>query len=92
MSGDNYRSIVAFSVEVVLMRVGGSEYQTVLSHLERDQNVKISDCFDNPEGLKSVLREIYGKKYFDIINNIELELGEVASNQEIINFLNILKK
>lgn len=84
--------MVAISVEVVLMRNGGPQYQLVLARLERDYECKIFDCFEHPEYLKATLQDVYGKDYQNIVEKIELELGESAAKNEITGFLNILKQ
>lgn len=91
MADNNYKAMVTFSVEVVLMRRGGPQYHLVLARLERDYNCKIFDCFERPEYLKSVLKDVYGKEYQDIIESISAELGEVVSEKEIAAFLDKMK-
>ncbi|MGQ0771724.1 MAG: hypothetical protein ACT4NT_03005 [Nitrososphaerota archaeon] len=92
MSDNPYKAMVAISVEVVLMRNGGPQYQLVLARLERDHECKIFDCFEHPEYLKSTLQDVYGKDYQSIVEKIELELGESSAEKEITDFLNILKQ
>lgn len=92
MSDNNYKAMVAISVEVVLMRKGGPQYQLVLARLERDHDAKIFDCFEHPEYLRDVLIDVYGKEYEDVVSRIESELGEVLSADEIVRFLDVLKR
>ena len=91
MSENPYKAVVAISVEVVLMRKGGPQYQLAVARLERDYECKIFDCFDHPEYLKSVLQDVYGKDYSDLVEKIEMELGESASEKDIAEFLGVLK-
>lgn len=83
--------MIILSVEVVLMRKGGPQYQLVLARLEHDHNCKIFDCFEHPEYLKSVLQDVYGKEYPSIVEGIESELGEVKGEKEVDGFLDALK-
>jgi hypothetical protein len=73
------------------MRKGGPQYQLALARLERDYGCKIFDCFDHPQYLKSVLQDVYGKDYSDLIEKIEIELGESISENDIMRFLQVLK-
>lgn len=73
MNENPYKAVVAISVEIVLMRKGGPQYQLALARLERDYGCKIFDCFDHPQYLKSVLQDVYGKDYSDLIEKIEIE-------------------
>jgi hypothetical protein len=93
MNTDNpYKPVVTISVEVVLMRKGGPQYQLVLARLERDYECKIFDCFEHPQHLRAVLKDVYGDDYPDIIEKIELELGESAGEKEVADFLSVLKQ
>jgi len=92
VKNDKYKAMVAISVEVVLMRKGGPQYQLVLARLERDYNCKIFDCFYHPEYLRAVLTDVYGKEYQRIVESLEAELGEILTEKEIVEFLGILKR
>ncbi|MFN3654803.1 MAG: hypothetical protein ACK4TO_05700 [Candidatus Nitrosotenuis sp.] len=87
-----HKPVVAISVEIVLMRKGGPQYQLVLARLEKYYDCKIFDCFEHPDYLKSVLREVYGDEYEKIVEQIEWELGENASEPDVRKFLDILRQ
>ena len=86
------KSVVVLSVEVVLMRKGGPQYHQVLARLERDYECKIFDCFEHPEYLRSVLQEVYGEDYATIVDNLEVELGEIVSEKGVAGFLEALRQ
>lgn len=78
-------------MEVVLMRRGNVNYNLVLAKLKSHYDCTIRDCYDHPEYLKTILREVYKEDYKSIINEIRLELGDLAT-EEIGDFINILLK
>lgn len=86
------KSLVVLSVEVVLMRRGGPQYHLVLARLERDYGCKIYDCFEHPDYLKSVLKDVYGSDYKTIVDSLEGELGEIASEKDVASFLEALRE
>lgn len=92
MKDDKFKAMVAISVEVVLMRKGGPQYQLVLARLERDYDCKIIDCYHHPEYLRAVLIDVYGKDYPRILESLEAELGEIIDEKEIIEFLGVLNR
>ncbi len=92
MQNNNLKALVAISVEVVLMRMSGPQYFLALSRLERDYECKIADCFDHPEYLKNVLKDVYGNSYDRILGDLEAEMGEIVSEKEIKDFLNALRE
>ncbi len=92
MQNNNFKALVTISIEVVLMRAGGPQYFLILSRLERDYDCKIADCFEHPEYLKNVLKDVYENSYGGILDDLEAELGEIASEKEIRSFLNTLRE
>ncbi len=91
MRDNNLKALVAISIEVVLMRTNGPQYFSVLAGLERDYECKIADCFEHPEYLKNVLKNVYGESYSKILDDLEAELGEITSEKEIQDFLSVLR-
>lgn len=88
---DSHRIALVSCIETVLMRRGNVNYNLVLARLDSLYGCKIVDCYDNPEYLKDVLRQVYKEDYYFIINEIRLELGDMAT-EEITDFINILLK
>jgi hypothetical protein len=78
-------------IEVVLMRKGNVNYNLVLAKLHALYSCKIMDCYDHPEYLKTVLKEVYKEDYDSIIKEIRLELGDLDT-EEIGDFINIMLK
>lgn len=92
MQNNNLKALVAISIEVVLMRINGPQYFLALSRLERDYECKIADCFEHPEYLKNVLKDVYENSYDRILDDLESELGEITSEKEIKDFLSALRE
>ena len=78
-------------VEIVLMRSGGPNYHLVQAKLDSLYNCTILDCYENPEYLQTVLKDVYKEKYDSIIANIKLELDELVNEEKIANFLKIME-
>lgn len=70
--------------------MGKAVYDKVVDMLYEKYHCYLPDCFENPEYLKAVLRELYGKSYDEIISSIQKELGEFAYNKRIEEFLQVL--
>ena len=86
------KALLAFSIETVLVRVGGPYYDKVISRLEKEYGLHISDCDKNPQALKQILQDIFGKSYQQILNGIRLELDGVSNKEYYVNFLTTLAK
>jgi hypothetical protein len=78
-------------IEVVLMRRGNVNYNLVLAKLNSLYDCTIRDCYEHPEYLKTILREVYKEDYNSVIYEIRVELGDLVV-EEISDFLNILLK
>ncbi len=86
-----YRLAVISYVELVLMRRGNANYHLVLAKLDSLYNCKIVDCYDHPQYLKTILKEVYRDEYSSIISQIKSYLGELVDVKEIIDFFKIME-
>jgi len=65
-------------------------YETVVDTLYKKYHCYIPYCYEKPEYLKAVLKDLYGASYKEIINSIEQHLGEFTHNKEVKEFLQAL--
>lgn len=91
LSDEQIKENLALSIEVVLMRRGGPEFQMVLAKLKNNFNLDIINCYEKPEYLRKVLKEVYREDFKFVVEEIIGELGEYAQEQKIIEFLDTLK-
>jgi hypothetical protein len=78
-------------VELVLMRRGNTNYHLVLAKLGSLYNCTIMDCYENPEYLRTVLKDVYKEDYNSIIDEIKLELDELVNMEKIVDFFKIME-
>jgi hypothetical protein len=69
-------------IEVVIMRRNGANYHLIEAKLNTLYNCKIYDCYENPEYLRTVLKEVYKEDYNSIIGEIKLESSELVDIDE----------
>ncbi|MBI3638774.1 MAG: hypothetical protein HY223_00480 [Thaumarchaeota archaeon] len=69
-------------IEVVIMRRNGANYHLVVAKLNTLYNCTIMDCYENPEYLRAVLKEVYKEDYNSIIEDIKLELDYLVDIEE----------
>ena len=87
---EQHRIALISCIEIVLMRRGNTEYNLVVAKLESLYHCAIRDCY-NPEYLRNVLKEVYNKRYYSIINEIKLELGDLAEEEDVSDFLKVME-
>ncbi len=89
-SKDPMKALVTLAIEKTLLDIGKPVYEKVADSLYKKYHCYIPDCFEKPEYLKAVLKELYGESYNEIVNSIEQELKEVIENKKIEKFLQVL--
>lgn len=73
------------------MRRGNTSYNWIVTKLSSQYDCELRDCYKHPEYLRAVLKEVHGNDYNDIVNDLKLELDELANVPEIANFLKVLE-
>jgi hypothetical protein len=81
------KALVVLAIEKALLEVGKPTYDEVLGKLAEDYNCYLSDCYENPEYLSRVLKDLYGKCRLAIIKSIEKFLVEMNEYEDIKNFI-----
>ena len=87
MSNRAIRALVIFAVEKVLLEMGEPIYDQVKMALSKNHHCDISDCYEHPEYLCTILKHLFGKSYAGIVESIRKELGEFAHQEKISEFL-----
>lgn len=81
------KAYFAYSVEKTLSAISNLLHERTLERLEKDFRCEVIDCYDNPEYLKEILEDLYGKSYKTIIKKITEVLGEFDSDKAIFRII-----
>ena len=79
------------AIAKVLERIGKPVLEQVCSRIYSKYNCYLIDCYDNPEYLADVLKELFGAAYKDIIKTIEENVEDYVPEEPIREFLAIIK-
>lgn len=85
---------IAFTscIEVALMRSGNTYHHAVLAKLEAYYNCRGLQLLENIEYLRDVLKEVYGKQYDSILDDIRSETDQLEDLEEFkARFFKIMK-
>jgi len=82
--------LITLSVEHALLKMGTPELELVQSRLKNKYNCEISDCFQHPEYLKKILKDVFGDAYQDILKSIDERLQKSSMDKPIEQFLTIM--
>ena len=94
MQSLNEEERIAFTscIEVALMRSGNTYYHSVLAKLEAYYDCKGLQLLENIEHLRDVLKEVYGKQYDSILDNINAETDQLEDLEEFkARFVKIMR-
>lgn len=79
-------------IEIAIMRRGNENYHLVMAKLDALYHCKILDCYEHPERLRVVLKDVYKEDYDSILDDIGLELDKLVDvEKEIDKFFKIMK-
>ena len=81
------KALVVLAIEKTLLEVGRPTYDEVLGKLNEDYQCYLSDCYENPEYLSRVLKELYGPSHRAIIVSIKKYLAETSTQEDIAKFI-----
>ncbi len=89
-SKDSLKALATLAIEKTLLGMKEAVYEKVADELCEKYHCYIPDCFEKPEYLKAVLKDLYVESYNEIINSIKRELDEFAYHKKIEKFLQVL--
>lgn len=78
-------------LEIVLMSKSNTKYNLVVAKLNSRYDCSIRDCCENPEYLKTILKEVYKEDYNSIIEEIKSQLDELVEEKDMSNFFKIME-
>ena len=89
---DTMKALTTIVIGKALLEIGTPVYDKVVNRLYEKYHCYIPDCFEKPEYLKEVLKELYGESHEAIVYSIEQELNEFTRDKKTENFLQIIVK
>ena len=81
------KELIIIAIEKSLLEIGKPDLNKVKEKLMADYNRTLADCYDEPEFLNRILKDIYGTAHVTIVDSIKKNLGNMMSSQPIQNFL-----
>jgi len=82
--------MVTLAIKNTLLELGIQEYDKVVSLLHKDYSCTLEDCFENPEYLRNILKDLFGDSYSNLLSALSENLRTVLSEQSIKDFMQVL--
>ena len=83
--------LTAIAIEKALLEMGKPVLAEVNDRLKNDYKSGFVDCFENPEYLSRIIRDLFADSYEKILDSITRNLGEHKSDEKIAKFLQVMK-
>ncbi len=88
---EQHKIALVSCLEVVMMSMGNTKYNLAIAKLDSLYDITLRDCYEHPEYLKSVLKEVYLEDYDYIINEVKAHLDELANEEDMVNFFKVMQ-
>ena len=86
------KALICMCIENVLFGMGKPAYERVIEKLNEDYNCYLPDCYEHPEYLREILKELYGNASKVLIESINRDLKEFIQYGSVEKFLKIINQ
>lgn len=91
-NGDVKKALVTLAIEQSLIEFSDTILEVVQNRLKRDCDAYLPDCYEHPEYLIAILKELFGESHKTILNSIQKHLDEFSHQEPIQEFLLKIKQ
>ncbi len=84
------KTMITLALKNTLLELGPDELDKVTTILQKDHNMTLDDCYDNPDELKLVLRDLFGESIDVVLDSFKENMKVISSNTQIKNFISNL--
>ena len=81
------KAVVSLAIEKSLKDFSDTVLEVVSNRLKQDYDAYIPDCYEHPEYLNRILKDLFGGAHVVIINSIEKHLDDSLNQKPIQEFL-----
>ena len=86
------KALVSLVIETTLLEIGKETYDKVVHDLYKKYHCYLPDCYEHPEYLSEILKDLYGNAHNVVVEKINKQLAEFSYHQSISNFVKILNQ
>ena len=84
--------LVGLAIEHTLLQIGKSAFDKAEDQFQKKYQHSLIDCYDYPQYLNEILRDVFGKSHSDVIKSIEEFLEEFKHDHPIEVFIEKIKQ
>ena len=86
------KALVGSATKQALLKMGEPIYEKAVESLYRQYHCTLADCFEHPEYLNKILKEMFGVAHIVIVDSIKKQLEAFSYQKPIEQFLVIMSK
>ena len=91
-TSDDPKVLIITAIEKALLEIGKPDLNKVKQRLMDDYKRTLSDCYEEPEFLNRILKDIYGKAYVTIVDSIKKNLESLSQSTPVKKFLEVIAR
>jgi hypothetical protein len=81
------KALTMVAVENTLLEVGPLAYETVSHMVNKEYHCGLTDCYEHPEYLSTILKKLYGDSCIEIVKSIREQLEKFSYRKSIGRFV-----
>ena len=81
------KAMVSLAIEKSLKEFSDTVLEVVSNRLKQDYNAYLPDCYEHPEYLNRILKDLFGGAHLIITNSIQKHLKSSQNEKPIKEFL-----
>jgi len=85
------KTVVVLAIEHTLLKIGKKTLEKVQEEIHQKYKCDISDCYEHPEYLGNILKDLFGDSYNDVVRDVNKYLDEFVYQKPIAEFLARIK-
>ena len=86
------KALAMVAVENTLFEVGPLAYETVAFLVNKKYHCGLTDCYEHPEYLITILKKLYGDSCIDIVESIREQLEKFSHRKSIGIFVKTINQ
>ena len=86
------KALVTFVIENALLKISKDVLDQVSNTLYNEHRCYLGDCYEHPEYLANVLKDLFGKSSILIVESIKKELIAFVEHKTIEKFIKVISE
>ena len=86
------KALVSLAIENALFEIGRPVYEKVIESLYKEYHCYLPDCYEHPEYLNEILKQLYGNAHDIVVKSIKKQLDEFSYQKPIARFLSVISR